>query len=277
MPVVNIHNTTVHYQEMNRGAAETVVLVHGMMSNLSVFYFNIAPLLATQYHVVMYDLKGHGLSSKSTEGYNLQTMAQELIALLDALHLQRVHLAGYSFGGLIALKTAILYPQRIGQLAIIEAPDPSDQDTLARFEAYSKSTLTDLIDQATRAQGRQLSKRQLERNYSTYEFFLKRTSVKADMQKEKDFFSDTAISDIPHTTLLLYGIDSNCNHAGPYLHRQIKTSKLAWINGDHQLPVQHPAVVAHTLNDFFAKKPSSVPELHFHPTHNVYAYSQLPV
>lgn len=264
MPVIEVNNTPVHYQELNRGAAETVVLVHGMMSNLSVFYFNIAPVLATRYHVVMYDLKGHGLSGKATTGYHLKAMAADLIALLDALHLQQVHLAGYSFGALIALQTAMLCPHRVQQLAVIEAPDPSDQHTLSNIASYSKSTLLELIAASSEAQGKPMSKRQLERNYSMYEFLLQQTSLKADMYGEKEFMLQQSLQHITHPTLLLYGTDSDCRRAGTHLQQHISQSELHWISGNHHIPVQQPELVATRLSQFLQQHHTA--PIHFQPS-----------
>lgn len=113
MPIITVNNRKVHIQELNKGAEQTLVLIHGMFSNLSIYYFNIAPILAQHFHVVMYDLKSHGMSERVLEGYDLENMSSDLIALMDHLQLQKVHLLGYSFGGLIALKTALRVPQRV--------------------------------------------------------------------------------------------------------------------------------------------------------------------
>ena len=96
MPVIKVNHRDVHIQELNKGAAETVLLIHGMFSNLSVYYFNIAPVLAEHFHVVMYDLKSHGMSERALEGYDLNSMTDDLYALMEVLNLNKVHLAGYS-------------------------------------------------------------------------------------------------------------------------------------------------------------------------------------
>src|ERR1700753_2900134 len=103
MPVIKIREREVHYQELNKGAARSVVLVHGMLGNLAVYYFRIAPLLAEYFHVVLYDLKSHGLSEKVRDGYDLDSMSDDLFGLMEVLQLRKVLLAGYSFGALIAL------------------------------------------------------------------------------------------------------------------------------------------------------------------------------
>jgi pimeloyl-ACP methyl ester carboxylesterase len=50
----------------------------------------------------MYDLKSHGMSERFLDGYDLENMSSDLMGLIDHLQLEKVHLAGYSFGGLIA-------------------------------------------------------------------------------------------------------------------------------------------------------------------------------
>ena len=54
MPIITINNKKVHVQELNKGAEDTVVLIHGMFSNLSIYYFNIAPILAQHFHVAAF-------------------------------------------------------------------------------------------------------------------------------------------------------------------------------------------------------------------------------
>ena len=87
MPIIQINNRKTHILELNPEASETIVMVHGMFTNLSIFYFNIAPELAKKYHVVMYDLRSHGLSGKIDNGYDLETLSNDLMDLLRHLNL----------------------------------------------------------------------------------------------------------------------------------------------------------------------------------------------
>ena len=139
MPVIEVNNRNVHIQQLNTEAAETVLLVHGMFSNLSVYYFHIAPILARHFHVVMYDLKSHGRSERIASGYDLNSMTDDLAGLLDHLGLSAVHLAGYSFGGLISLKMASRFPGLIKKLVLIDTPNPNDDKTRMMMDAYSRS------------------------------------------------------------------------------------------------------------------------------------------
>jgi esterase len=253
MPVIALPHIRLHVQELNPGASETIILVHGMFSNLAVYYFNIAPILARQYHVVLYDMKGHGMSEKAVSGYGLTAMTDDLMALMDSLGIEKAHLAGYSYGGLVALKMAIRFPERINKLAVIEGPDPSDQETLTIIDTYSKEFLIHYIDNFTDTTRVKAGKRQLEKNHRMYEFLFKETSIRQDMEAEKDFFMDDSISRISHETLLIYGQDSNCVPSGRALASKIERSELLLVTGDHNVPVQQPDIIGNELYRFFCK------------------------
>lgn len=251
MPVIKINHTSVHVQEMNKGAKETILLIHGMFSNLSVYYFNIAPILAKQFHVVMYDLKSHGMSGKEKDGYDLNSLTDDLLALMETLELKAVHLVGYSFGGLVALRMASRFPGRVKKLAVIEAPDPGENERLGIMDMYSKEFLIDYINNFTDTTRFRMGKRQLEKNHRMYEYLFNETSIKSDLSKERGFFSGKEIGYIKQDTLLLYGKDSDCVPSGQTLYDRLTRSKIALLNGDHNLPLQQPEETAIRLKDFF--------------------------
>jgi esterase len=251
MPIIKINNRDVHIQELNKGAAETVLLIHGMFSNLSVYYFNIAPILAEHFHVVMYDLKSHGMSERTLHGYDLNSMTDDLHALMEALELDKVHLAGYSFGGLIALKMALRFPKKINKLAVIEAPDPKDEKARGIIDDYSREFLEHYVENFTDTTKVKMGKRQMERNHRMYEYLFYQTSIKNDMIAEKDFLDDPNIAALNKATLLLYGVGSNCLETGQWLSEKIKHSELIPVPGDHNIPIQEPLVVGNMINTFF--------------------------
>lgn len=251
MPIISIDNKKVHIQELNKGAEQTVVLIHGMFSNLSIYYFNIAPMLARRYHVVMYDLKSHGMSERMLNGYDLESMSSDLIGLMDFLQLKKAHLTGYSFGGLIALKTALKHPDRVDQLIIMEAPDPKDDETRNIIDEYSREFLEYYVANFTDTTKVKMGKRQMEKNHRLYEFLFGHTSIKTDMAGESDFLSEARGLDIP--ILLLYGSRSNCRPTGEWLHTQIGPSRLELIPGDHNIPIQEPGLIGESIVHFLSK------------------------
>jgi len=262
MPIISVNDKKVHIQELNKGAEQTVVLIHGMFSNLSIYYFNIAPILAKHFHVVMYDLKSHGMSERFTDGYDLENMSSDVLALMDALEIEKAHLVGYSFGGLIALKTALKASDRVNQLVVIEAPDPQDEKARNIIEEYSKEFLEHYVANFTDTTKVQMGKRQMEKNHRMYEFLFNQTSIKADMIKEKHFLSEVDFSELKPSTLLMYGEDSNCRPTGEWLNEKIGQADLELIAGDHNIPIQEPVLIAETIAHFLSKSLKTLSQNH---------------
>lgn len=251
MPVLNVNSHMVHFQELNNPGKDTILMIHGMLGNLSVYYYKIAPLLANHFRVIMYDLKSHGMSQRVPAGYDFRSMAEDAVGIMDALKLRKAHLVGYSFGALIALRTAITFPEKIGKLAIIEGPDPYDPEPFERIDEYSRHSLETYAAGVTDIFGRRIGERQLERTHQLYEYLFRHTTIRYDMQQERDFFTRGGIGGIPHETLLIYGRQSDCLADGEVLSRTIRGSTLSLYEADHQLPLRHPTELALELNDFF--------------------------
>jgi len=94
------------------------VLVHGFCGDLNNWMFN-HPALAAERRVIALDLPGHGESGKQLQRGDLDELSQSVLALLDHLGLERVHLAGHSMGGAVALNLARLAPTRVQSLSLI--------------------------------------------------------------------------------------------------------------------------------------------------------------
>ncbi len=88
----------------------SIVLVHGLSSNSLLWESAAAELERLGYHVVAIDLRGHGLSSKPDDGYDMLTVAGDVAALIEALHLSRPVVAGQSWGGNVVLELAYRHP-----------------------------------------------------------------------------------------------------------------------------------------------------------------------
>ena len=90
------------YQDLgtSTGAAgSTVVLIHGWPLSHEMWDYQLAELPAHGLRVVAYDRRGFGKSSQTWDGYDYDTLADDLKAVLDELNLQNVTLVGFSMGG----------------------------------------------------------------------------------------------------------------------------------------------------------------------------------
>jgi hypothetical protein len=99
-----------------QGTGEPVVLVHGLAANAFANWQlpGIMATLAKDHRVIALDLPGHGGSDKpeKPDAYGVQ-MVEDVVLLLDHLHIQKAHIVGYSLGGMITLKLMTLHPERV--------------------------------------------------------------------------------------------------------------------------------------------------------------------
>jgi non-heme chloroperoxidase len=92
----NGSNIELHYEDHGQG--QPVILIHGYPLNGRSFERQERALLASGYRAVNYDRRGFGLSDQPTIGYDYDTFAADLNALLDHLRLDDVILVGFSMG-----------------------------------------------------------------------------------------------------------------------------------------------------------------------------------
>jgi non-heme chloroperoxidase len=93
----NSGDIDLYYED--HGSGRPVVLIHGWPLSGRSWERQVPPLLAAGFRVVTYDRRGFGESSKPTVGYDYDTLAGDLRALLERLDLREVTLVGFSMGG----------------------------------------------------------------------------------------------------------------------------------------------------------------------------------
>jgi 3-oxoadipate enol-lactonase len=114
------------------GSGPTVLLVHagGMDGRM---WEPLAQRLAGRFRLVIPDVRGHGRTPMPTEPY---ADAEDLVALLDELEVQRAPVVGASFGGWIALQLATLAPERVSALALFAGTLADSEEWSAQIEDY---------------------------------------------------------------------------------------------------------------------------------------------
>jgi pimeloyl-ACP methyl ester carboxylesterase len=125
MPRIDVRGLSVHYQQA--GSGRDVVLIHGLAANLAFWYLSVVPLLAREYRVTLYDLRGHGLSAPAPTGYTTSELAADLAALLERLNIGSAHLVGHSYGGAVALHLATAMQSRVATVVAADAYVPCFQ------------------------------------------------------------------------------------------------------------------------------------------------------
>jgi len=107
MPYANNHGVRIYYEV--EGAGSPLVLLHGGLSNLKMWYdLDYVETLKNSHRLVLIDFRGHGASDKphDSEAYELKPLADDIVAVLDDLEVGKAHFLGYSLSGRIGFGVA---------------------------------------------------------------------------------------------------------------------------------------------------------------------------
>ncbi|MCS6886428.1 MAG: alpha/beta hydrolase [Acidobacteriota bacterium] len=117
-----VNGVRLHLQEKNRSAKETIVLIHGYCSSSYTWSKCLDLIAEAGYRVIAPDLKGFGYSEKPVDNrYRVEDQADLIAGLLDALEVREATLIGNSYGGAVAMVTALRHPQRVRRLVLVNA------------------------------------------------------------------------------------------------------------------------------------------------------------
>ena len=119
------NSTPIELYYEDRGSGQAVVLIHGYPLDGTSWERQSRELLAAGYRVITYDRRGFGQSSKVETGYDYDTFAADLDAVLTTLDLRDVVLVGFSMGtGELARYTKLFGTERIAKLAFLASLEP---------------------------------------------------------------------------------------------------------------------------------------------------------
>jgi pimeloyl-ACP methyl ester carboxylesterase len=115
MPTANIGDIQIYYEEYGRGMP--LIMILGLGQDIATWKFQIAAL-SRHTRLIVFDNRDSGKSSRCTENYTTEIMAQDTLGLMDHLGIERAHLLGTSMGGMIAQHVALMAPARLNSLIL---------------------------------------------------------------------------------------------------------------------------------------------------------------
>ena len=258
MPVVERGPFQVFHEILNPAGERTVVMIHGLITNHTVFYRSGAQALAERgWRVVMFDLPGHGLSGPNPVGFRLRQMGRFVVAMMKSLGVARAALVGYSYGAPVAVQAALLAPEMVTGLVLIEAysfsadPPPGqdwalDTAITASLADYTASTGIAVSDRAKHQVSDQIKR-------------LAEAGVQADLAADAGFFFTDEVRALRLPVRMLYGKSSpylaDGQRIAEALHAVLRITK-----GDHNLPVTKAAWVSQRIVEFAAEQPPPAPD-----------------
>lgn len=134
-----VNGTRIHARVPRTAPAgrPVLVLLHGFPQS-HVLWHRVALALQDAFYVVMPDLRGYGDSAKPPglpdhSNYSKRTLAQDVVALMDALGVAQFHLCGHDRGGRVAHRLAVDHPTRVQSLCVIDIAPTLDMYTATDF------------------------------------------------------------------------------------------------------------------------------------------------
>jgi pimeloyl-ACP methyl ester carboxylesterase len=115
MPLAKIGDIQIYYEEYGEGQA--LIMILGIGQDTATWEFQISDF-SKHFRLILLDNRDSGKSSSCSETYTTETMARDILGLMDHLRIARAHLLGTSMGGMIAQQVALIAPERVISLVM---------------------------------------------------------------------------------------------------------------------------------------------------------------
>jgi pimeloyl-ACP methyl ester carboxylesterase len=132
MPNAIINGQSIYFEDTG-GTGQPLIFSHGLLMDHSMFASQVQAL-SSRYRCISWDERGHGLTQDATEPFSYYDSANDLAALLDHLGIKQAVLVGMSQGGYLSLRAALLHPQIVRALVLIDTQaQPEDPAKLPGY------------------------------------------------------------------------------------------------------------------------------------------------
>jgi len=132
MPLISVNSVDLSYDEVGSGK-ETIVFSHGLLLNKAIFQKQI-DLLKEDYRCIAFDFRGHGQSQVTKGGYGMDSLTNDVIALIETLDCGPCHYVGHSMGGFVGFRLALRRPDLLRSLILISSS--ADREPLWNIPNY---------------------------------------------------------------------------------------------------------------------------------------------
>jgi pimeloyl-ACP methyl ester carboxylesterase len=261
MPTTKVNGVNIHYEIIGQGK-QTIVFSHGLLWSGEMFSAQVA-YFKENYTCVIYDHRGQGRSEVTEDGYDMDNITQDAIALIESLQLAPCHFVGLSMGGFVGMRIGARRPDLLKSLMLLETsadPEPNKLKynimtlifKVFGIKALSKKIMQIMfgktfLNDPKRSLLRQEWQKRLESNAKTITKAVRgvidRNSVIDEIQK------------ITLPTLVLVGDEdlATVPEKAKRIHQQISSSQLIIIkNAGHSSCIEEADVVNKSIENFLA-------------------------
>jgi pimeloyl-ACP methyl ester carboxylesterase len=134
MPIAEVNGQRIRYEDTG-GDGPPVILSHGFLMDREMFAPQVEAL-SPEFRVITWDERGFGETEFDGQPFTYWDSAQDCLGLLDQLGVQEAVLGGMSQGGFLSMRAALLAPERVRALVLIDTQ--SGQEDPERLPAYQQ-------------------------------------------------------------------------------------------------------------------------------------------
>jgi pimeloyl-ACP methyl ester carboxylesterase len=225
------------------GSGAPVILLHGGLGHSGNWGYQVPMLVGLGYRAVLIDSRGHGRSTRDLRPYTYELMASDVLAVMDALHLEKAAMVGWSDGACTALIHAHRVPARVAGVFFFACNmDPSGTKTMEMSPIIERCLMRHTKDYA------ELS--------STPDQFKAFAEAVGEMQRNEPSYSARDLAEIRVPVAIVQSKRDEFikpEHAD-YLAKSIPGAELIWLSdGTHFAPLQRPELFNSVLRSFLSK------------------------
>jgi pimeloyl-ACP methyl ester carboxylesterase len=132
------------YYELHGAGGTPLVLIHGGGSTIGTNFGRVLPLLSRTRQVIAVEVQAHGHTRDIDRPFTFEQDADDVVALLDSLHVPKADILGFSNGGTTALQIAIRHPGKVNRLVIASSNYRRDGMQEGFWDFMEKGTYADM-------------------------------------------------------------------------------------------------------------------------------------
>ena len=142
MPTVEVPGAQVYVEDTGAPSGQpdvpTIVFGHGLLFSGRMFAAQVERL-RDRYRCVTVDWRGQGKSPATADGYDMDTLTEDAVAVIEQLGLGAVHYVGLSMGGFVGMRLAARHPHLVRSLVLLDtSAGPEDPDKVSSYRLLAK-------------------------------------------------------------------------------------------------------------------------------------------
>lgn len=130
---LTVKDISVNYEFSGRENAPVVMCSHCLAGSINIWDSQME-VLKEKYGILRYDIRGHGNTPAPEEDYTMELLADDALAIMDELGIDKAHFMGISMGGMIGQTLALEHPERVSSLILCDTACQVPEESLPIWE-----------------------------------------------------------------------------------------------------------------------------------------------